>query len=1162
MKQTRKIFVALLVLMTILMSLVVVAIPASAAEDGTWELVTDVSTLKEGDKVVIAAMKSNFAISKTQNSNNRAQAAITKTGNTITFTSSSNVQEFTLKNGKTAGTFAFYTGSGYLYAASSSKNYLRTETSLTANSSWNITISSTGVATIKATGTNTRNWLRYNSSNNPPLFAAYGSGQADVCIYKFVVSVNEDCKHESTTSTPTAPTCTVAGFTSVICNDCGTKIETIPGEPALGHTDANGDFKCEVCSGVAAPAADEFLTNAEATKLGKLYASNAYSENKYYITGVITGFYGDKALTYGNVYIKDANGDTILVYGLYSYDGKTRYDEMSYKPQVNDEITVWGVIGNYSGTAQMKNGWLDEVIIHEHSYDTVKQVVDPTFDAQGYTVYSCSCGGTENRDYVDALVAVATADGVKYTTLEAAIAAGGNVVLLKDVTLNEIVKIETAITLDLGGKKVTSTAKKAFEVYADATITNGTIEGANRCVDTRKAVALTLTDVTLIADEYTSYGNPQPLTIGGSEHGTTVTMTNVSISAKAGYCIITFVKTELEATGCTLSGYSALYVKPGSDASEFSFVGCDIKGSTAGNDVEGNAFSAIAIRANDVTLTVDADSTITAEGKYSYAISLEGNYEGEGSVTGADVTINATITGNVLGGDSYHFVDGKVTEHVWADATCTAPKTCSCGETKGEPNGHSWVDATFEAPKTCSVCGATEGYPLVAVAQIGDQKYASLADAFAAGGEIVLLQDITLTETVVVAKGATVVLNLNGKTVSMNRTEKVTGNHAMISNSGDLTITDSSVLSRNASAAGKLSYIYSGENIGTTYAVTTITSNPGSKLTVNAGTIENLTYDSSIIAYAIDGLTNGNGGDVEIVINGGNISALRQAVRIFANSTTNTGTLEINGGEITGRVIMQNANAKANNAVLNITGCTFNANDYKTDVLYVGGSTGANMAIDANVSGGAFNGEITSSIPEGFISGGTFANDVSEYTTDGFIAIKSVDAGGNITYGITEAATAVPSIQEVNGVKYWFIGDINTGVKAEGADGTNGKTPSLEVQTDENGEKWICVSYDGGATWTQFLKLSELIGPQGPQGEQGETGATGPQGPQGETGATGPQGPQGETGATGANGADGKDADATKAIYTATAIATVAIIFALAVLLFWRVKRRSWWCYR
>ena len=31
-------------------------------------------------------------------------------------------------------------------------------------------------------------------------------------------------------------------------------------------------------------------------------------------------------------------------------------------------------------------------------------------------------------------------------------------------------------------------------------------------------------------------------------------------------------------------------------------------------------------------------------------------------------------------------------EHVWTDATCTTPKTCSeCGETEGEALGHTWV---------------------------------------------------------------------------------------------------------------------------------------------------------------------------------------------------------------------------------------------------------------------------------------------------------------------------------------------------------------------------------------------------------------------------------------------------------------------------------------
>ena len=150
--------------------------------DPAWTLVTDVNELVAGDQIVIVAKNANYAMSTTQNSNNRAQAAVTKTGNIITF--GSDVQVLTLYAGKSSGTFAFNTGSGYLYAASSSNNYLRTEATLSENSSWKIEITSAGVATIKAQGSNTRNWLRYNSSNNPPIFACYSSGQTDVCIYK------------------------------------------------------------------------------------------------------------------------------------------------------------------------------------------------------------------------------------------------------------------------------------------------------------------------------------------------------------------------------------------------------------------------------------------------------------------------------------------------------------------------------------------------------------------------------------------------------------------------------------------------------------------------------------------------------------------------------------------------------------------------------------------------------------------------------------------------------------------------------------------------------------------------------------------------------------------------------------------------------------------
>ncbi|MEG0900192.1 MAG: hypothetical protein RSD67_07310 [Oscillospiraceae bacterium] len=51
--------------------------------------------------------------------------------------------------------------------------------------------------------------------------------------------------------------------------------------------------------------------------------------------------------------------------------------------------------------------------------------------------------------------------------------------------------------------------------------------------------------------------------------------------------------------------------------------------------------------------------------------------------------------------------------HVWQDATCTSPKTCTeCKETEGEVLAHTWKDATCTAPKTCTICGTTEGVAL------------------------------------------------------------------------------------------------------------------------------------------------------------------------------------------------------------------------------------------------------------------------------------------------------------------------------------------------------------------------------------------------------------------------------------------------------------------
>lgn len=52
----------------------------------------------------------------------------------------------------------------------------------------------------------------------------------------------------------------------------------------------------------------------------------------------------------------------------------------------------------------------------------------------------------------------------------------------------------------------------------------------------------------------------------------------------------------------------------------------------------------------------------------------------------------------------------KECEHVWQEATCKSPKTCTvCGLEEGTVSEHIWEEATCVAPKTCTVCGETIG---------------------------------------------------------------------------------------------------------------------------------------------------------------------------------------------------------------------------------------------------------------------------------------------------------------------------------------------------------------------------------------------------------------------------------------------------------------------
>ena len=148
----------------------------------TYELVTDASTLAADDKIIITNADGTFALSTTQNSNNRGQEAVVAKDNKIVLGQETKVQVLTLEGN--ADGWYFNTGSGYLYAASSSSNHLKTEADADDNAKATISIAN-GEATITFQGTNTRNLLKYNS--NSSVFSCYASGQSAVSIYKLAV---------------------------------------------------------------------------------------------------------------------------------------------------------------------------------------------------------------------------------------------------------------------------------------------------------------------------------------------------------------------------------------------------------------------------------------------------------------------------------------------------------------------------------------------------------------------------------------------------------------------------------------------------------------------------------------------------------------------------------------------------------------------------------------------------------------------------------------------------------------------------------------------------------------------------------------------------------------------------------------------------------------
>ena len=151
-----------------------------------YQLVTSAEQLVAGRTYLIVNYANGKALGTTQNNNNRSAAEVSIEGDIIS-TIDNTVCELTL--GTAGGNWTFFdagwgNNGGYLYAASNSSNYLKTQASNNANGQWSITIGEDGTATLAAQGSNSHNLLKYNNQND--IFSCYASGstQLEVCLFR------------------------------------------------------------------------------------------------------------------------------------------------------------------------------------------------------------------------------------------------------------------------------------------------------------------------------------------------------------------------------------------------------------------------------------------------------------------------------------------------------------------------------------------------------------------------------------------------------------------------------------------------------------------------------------------------------------------------------------------------------------------------------------------------------------------------------------------------------------------------------------------------------------------------------------------------------------------------------------------------------------------
>ena len=329
----------------------------------------------------------------------------------------------------------------------------------------------------------------------------------------------------------------------------------------------------------------------------------------------------------------------------------------------------------------------------------------------------------------------------------------------------------------------------------------------------------------------------------------------------------------------------------------------------------------------------------------------------------------------------------------------------------------TWTDQTVSrmSPKRGSIS-------LEYVAEIDGTPYHTLQEALdAADNQIVtLVKDIDLDTPLTVVQGKTIVLDLNGRTVSDVSTSASTSYLLSVKNGADVTIRNGTLsfaaTTPDISRGGEGLPDYPGyanntiRNEGTLTVENAVLENKtkkggasyvidnyaGAKLTVNEGSVLNQAGGDIAVR-----MFNGGSGEIDVTINGGTISGHRAvwiqlassnaAVAPIMNLTVNGGTLTSIDQTYNQAVYSYSYGNDMKNVMIDVSGGIFNG-----DIALTGGSNKTNLET-LNISGGTFNGawgfysygDDAKAVEAITLTGGTFLEDPSDYVADGYMAVEA-----------------------------------------------------------------------------------------------------------------------------------------------------------------------------